>query len=146
MYLQMQGPSKPLPRIPPAFPKAAGEVAPMGAKAPRPRNSTAGLLSMLAIGAATLVTQELRPSKRVLSRMRRARMARRFRNYRWEEAGKDGRELRVYIPVGYSIKDKDVEIELSESRLKVSLGAASVIDSELFDSAPRLLSISGGCN
>lgn len=100
----------------------------------RPRNSTAGLLSMLAMGAATMVTQMFRPSNRALSRMRRARMARRFRNYQWEEAGKDGREVRLYIPVDQTINEKHVEIELSEQRLRVALKTEPVIDSDLFDS------------
>ena len=165
MYLQMQGPQKPLPRILPAIPGASGvgrvwqirqvRAIVSGERSPfvgscaggvtevsgvqpqsrsRPRNSTAGLLSMLAMGAATMVTQEFRPSNRVLSRMRRARMARRFRNYQWEEAGKDGREVRLYIPVDQTINEKHVEIELSERRLRVALKTESVIDSDLYDS------------
>lgn len=154
MYLQMQGPQKPLPRIPPAFPhgtfgatdgatgthsatsKVGGVGVGVGAthKLPsRPGNSTAGLLSVLAVGAATMITQ-FRPSKR-LSQMRRARMARRFRSYQWEEAGKDGREVRLYIPVDQTIKEKHVEIDLSESKLRVSLlNGPPVIDSDLYDS------------
>lgn len=154
MYLQMQGPQKPLPRIPPAFPhgtfgatdgatgthSATSKVGEVGVgvgathKLPsRPGNSTAGLLSVLAVGAATMITQ-FRPSKR-LSQMRRARMARRFRSYQWEEAGKDGREVRLYIPVDQTIKEKHVEIDLSESKLRVSLlNGPPVIDSDLYDS------------
>jgi len=61
-------------------------------------------------------------------------MARRFRNYQWEEAGKDGREVRLYIPVDQTINEKHVEIELSEQRLRVALKTEPVIDSDLFDS------------
>lgn len=164
MYLQMQGPQKPLPRIPPAFPRGTfggateatgsrgtskvseglgsgvgvGEVGGVGTvgtpKLPsRPGNSTAGLLSILAVGATTMMTQ-FRPSKR-LSHMRRARMARRFRSYQWEEAGKDGREVRLYIPVDQTIKETNVEIDLSESKLRVGLlNGPPVIDSDLYDS------------
>lgn len=153
MYLQMQGPQKPLPRIPPAFPqqgtygtdgatpgtsgvtsKVSGVGVGIGAhrKLPsRPGNSAAGLLSILAVGAATMMTQ-FRPSKRLP--LRRARMARRFRSYQWEEAGKDGREVRLYIPVDQTIKETNVEIDLSESKLRVSLlNGPPVIDSDLFD-------------
>eukprot|EP00438_Fugacium_kawagutii_P009106 Skav217844 [mRNA] locus=scaffold3024:55971:57284:+ [translate_table: standard] len=165
MYLQMQGPQKPLPRIPPAFPRGTfggstdatgsrgtskvgglggeveevgvGGVGGIGVAAPklpsRPGNSTAGLLSILAVGATTMMTQ-FRPSKR-LSHMRRARMARRFRSYQWEEAGKDGREVRLYIPVDQTIKETNVEIDLSESKLRVGLlNGPPVIDSDLYDS------------
>ena len=149
----MQGPQKPLPRIPPAFPqqrtygsdgatpgtsgvtsKVSGVGVGIGAhrKLPsRPGNSAAGLLSILAVGAATMMTQ-FRPSKRLP--LRRARMARRFRSYQWEEAGKDGREVRLYIPVDQTIKETNVEIDLSESKLRVSLlDGPPVIDSDLFD-------------
>lgn len=140
MYLQMQGPQKPLPRMLPTMAGTSGvggvtEVTGVHPQSrSRPRNSTAGLLSMLAMGAATMVTQMFRPSNRALSRMRRARMARRFRNYQWEEAGKDGREVRLYIPVDQTINEKHVEIELSEQRLRVALKTEPVIDSDLFDS------------
>lgn len=100
----------------------------------RPGNGAAGLLSMLAMGAATMVTREFQPSKRVLSRMGRARTARRFMSYQWEEAGKDGREVRLYIPVDAAIKEKHVEIELSEKKLRVGLKTRGpVIDSDLYD-------------
>ena len=99
---------------------------------PRPGNSTAGILSIFAMGAATMITQ-FRPSKRS---MRCARMARRFRSYEWEEAGKNGREVRLSIPIDQTIEEKDVEIDISESKLRVSLGNsltnAPVIDSDLY--------------
>ena len=89
---------------------------------------------MLAMAMATLVTRWFQPSKRSLSRMSQARTARRFMSYQWEEAGKDGREIRLYVPVDETVKEKHVEIDLTESKLRVGLKLrGQVIDSDLYD-------------
>eukprot|EP00440_Ansanella_granifera_P017948 gb/GFBE01019491.1/.p1 GENE.gb/GFBE01019491.1/~~gb/GFBE01019491.1/.p1 ORF type:complete len:262 (+),score=37.08 gb/GFBE01019491.1/:1-786(+) len=97
-----------------------------------PGNASAGVLAMLAVGTATLVTRWLEPSRPISLRRQRIFMARHFVNYSWEEAGKDGRELRVYIPVDDTVKPKHVEMELTENRLKVSInGQMPAIDADL---------------
>ncbi|CAE7701547.1 BOB2 [Symbiodinium pilosum] len=150
LHLQMQGPKVPLPPISQgslslrepvrtarqATATATATAEPILHSKPQAKrsNGAAGLLSMLAIAMATLVTRWFQPSKRSLSRMNRARMARRFLSYQWEEAGKDGREIRLYVPVDETVKEKHVEIELTESKLRVGLKLrGQVIDSDLYD-------------
>eukprot|EP00931_Biecheleriopsis_adriatica_P036251 TRINITY_DN20891_c0_g1_i1.p1 TRINITY_DN20891_c0_g1~~TRINITY_DN20891_c0_g1_i1.p1 ORF type:complete len:252 (-),score=41.84 TRINITY_DN20891_c0_g1_i1:71-826(-) len=97
----------------------------------RYRNSSAGLLSALAVGSATLASLA-EPSRRPSPRRQTVPASRRFLHYSWEETGRDGRELRVYVPVGPGVRHHDLRVELTESQLRIGVkGEPAVIDSDL---------------